>query len=462
MAELADALDLGSSPARGGGSNPPFRTRPLAPLEGREFKLSFEIVNVNTCKRNLVAEIPADKVELEIDTLARKFAQRAKVPGFRPGKVPVNIVKQRYLADLRSDATQDIIQRCWKDAVETHRLEPISEPVVQDLKDEAGSPLRFTLAFEVLPELEVKDYKGISVTVEAVKIEDSDVEKALDELRERQAQYVPVEEGEAVDGHMLTLMVDGVFSDGSKPIHEDEVRCVIGSPETNETFSEKLRGAKVGETRTFDVSYPEGYHRRRFAGKLVHYTAVVKEIKEKHLAEPGDEFAKDFGAENLEALKARIRDELVTKGARTAEKKAREALIDDIVRRTAFDVPESLVQDELKDHARRIATNLAHQGIDVNKISFDWKKLFEEERPAAEQAVRRAMVLDAIARHENLEITEAELEAEFEKLAEGTGKSAAAVRAQFEKDKRIQGFRERLRQNKSLDFIFRNANITRG
>jgi trigger factor len=424
--------------------------------------LSLEIVSISGCKRNLVAEIPAETVEREIDTLARKYAQRAKVPGFRPGKVPLNVVKQRYSAELRSDATQDIVQRSWKEAVEGNHLEPISEPVLEDLKDEAGAPLRFTLAFEVLPSLEIKDYKGVAVTVEGGRIETDDVEKALGGLREQQAQYVPVEEGEARDGHMVTLTVDGVFEDGGKPIHEDDVTCIIGSAETNETFTEKLRGAKLGETRAFDVSYPPGHHRKKFAGKVVHYRATVKEMKGKHLPELNDEFAKDLGANNLEELRNKIRDELVTKAERTAEKKAREALVDEVAQRNSFDVPDCLIEDELKDHARRVATNLAHQGIDVNKISIDWKRVFQEERPSAEKAVRRSMVLDAVARQENIDLTEAEVEAEFEKLAAGTGKSSAALRAQFEKDKRIQGFREHLRQNKALDFMFRNANINRG
>ena len=424
--------------------------------------MSSEIVNINSCKRNLVAEIPVDQVEQEVDALARKYAQRAKVPGFRPGKVPLNIIKQRYLSDLRNDATQDIIQRCWKDAVEEHHLEPISEPVVEDLKDEAGAPLRFTLAFEVLPALEIKDYKGIAVILESVKVEDADVEKTLEALREQHAQYVPIEGGEALDGCMVSLTLDGVFEDGAKPIHKDEVTCIIGSPETNQTFSENLRGAKTGEARAFEVTYPADYHRKNFAGKKIRYNAVIKEMKEKHLSELGDDFAKDLGANDIEDLRTKIRNELVTKEERTAEKKSREALMDDIVQRNPFDVPDCLIQDELKDHARRIAANLVDQGIDVNKISIDWKKIFEEERPNAEKAVRRSMVLDAVARQERFEITEAELEAEFEKLAQDTGKSAAAVRAQIEKDKRIQGFREHLRQNKALDFIFCNANITRG
>ena len=424
--------------------------------------MTLEIVSISSCKRNLVAEIPAETVEQEIDVLAQKYAQRAKVPGFRPGKVPLSVVKQRYSVELRNDATQDIVQRSWREAVEEHHLEPISEPVLEDIKDQAGAPLRFTLAFEVLPSLEIKDYKGVSVKLDNSKIESGDVDKALESLREQQAQYVPIEEGEARDGHMVTLTVDGVFEDGGKPIHEDDVTCIIGGPETNETFTEKLRGAKLGETRAFDVSYPPDHHRKRFAGKVVHYHATIKEMKGKHLPDLNDEFAKDLGTNNLEELRNRIRDELVTKAERSAEKKAREALIDEVAQRNSFDVPDCLIDDELKDHARRVASNLAHQGIDVNKISIDWKKVFQEERPNAEKSVRRSMVLDAVAKQENIDLSEAELEGEFEKLAAGTGKSSAALRAQFEKDKRIQGFREHLRQNKALDFMFRNANINRG
>jgi len=428
----------------------------------QETKLNLEIVDVNSCQKNLVVEVPADEVDREVDKLALEYAKRAKVPGFRPGKVPLSIIKQRYGAELRSDATQDIIRRCWKEALETRDLHPLSEPAVKDRQDQPGTPFKFTLSFEILPPIEIKDYKGITVTVPSAAIEETDVDKALEALREQHAQFVPYESGEIKNGHHVTLTVDGEFEGGGKPLHEEEVTCVVGDPQTNETFSESLRGAKLAEVRSFDVTYAADYHRKRFAGKTVHYSVAIKDIKEKHLAELNVEFAKDVGVETLEELRNKVRDDLITNARRSAEKKAREAVLDTIVQRHSFEVPESLVHDELEEHARRIATNLARQGIDVNKTSIDWKKVFEEERPRAEQAVRRGLILDAVARQEGLEVSEAEIEVEFQKLAEGMNKSVAAIRAQFEKDKRIQGFREHLRQNKALDFIYRNANISGG
>jgi trigger factor len=293
-------------------------------------------------------------------------------------------------------------------------------------------------------------------------VDDVEVENALESLREQHAQFVPCEASEIKNGHYVSLTIDGQFEGGGKPLHEEDVTCVVGDPQTNETFSDNLRGAKLGDVRSFDVTYPADYHRKRFAGRAVHYTVTIKDIKDKHLAELNEEFAKDLGEESLEGLKNKVRDDLITNTRRSAEKKAREAALDAIVQRHTFDIPESLVRDELEEHARGIATNLARQGIDVNKTSIDWKKAFEEQRPHAEQAVRRSLVLDAIARQEKLEVTEDELEAEFQKLGESVNKTAAAVRAQFEKDKRIQGFREHLLQNKALDFIYRNANISRG
>jgi trigger factor len=419
-------------------------------------------VNINGVKRNLVVEIPAEQVEHEIESLARKLALRVRVPGFRPGKVPLSVVRQRYAADLRDEATHEIVQRFWKETIAAHQIRPLAEPVVEGLKHEPGFPLSFTLAFEVLPEFEVKDYGGVPITMDSSAVEETAVDAAIESLREQQAQYIPVENGEASDGNMVSVTVDGIPDGGGRPIHEDDISFVIGDPETHESFSENLRGVKGGETRSFDVTYPEDHHRKRLAGKLVHYSVKVKDIKEKQLVELNDDFAKDLGAESLARLRERVRDELITKATRAAEKKAREAVIDEVVRRNTFDVPDCLVEEELQNHARRIASSLARQGIDVNKTSLDWKKIFAEQRPAAEQSVRRSIVLDAIARKEEIEVTDEDLNREFETLAAGSGKSAAAVRAQFDKDNRIPSFKEHLRQNKALDFTFRNATISRG
>jgi trigger factor len=424
--------------------------------------LNLDIVDVNSCKKNLVAEVPLEQVEEELGRLARKYAQQAKVPGFRPGKVPLSVIKQRYGSELRSDMTQEIINRTWKQAVAERGLVPLAEPVVEKVEAEPGQSLKFVVSFEVLPKIEVTDYKGVSVTVSPVAVQDADVEAGIDHLREEHAQFVPIENAQARDGHLLTITLDGTFEGGGKPIHEEDVTLNIGAPQTNREFSENLQGARIEDVRSFDVSYPEVYHQKRLAGKKLHYQVKVKDIKEKQVPEINDDFARDLGSASLDELKGKIRDELITKAKQAAEEKARETALDQLVQRVPFDVPESLVREELEDNARRIAANLARQGIDVSKTSIDWKKIFDEERPFAEKSVRRRLVLDTIARQEKIEVTDAEVDAEFGKMAERGGKSAAAIRAQFEKDQRLQIFRMYLTQNKALDFIYRNATISEG
>jgi trigger factor len=424
--------------------------------------LSSEVINVSGCKKNLVVEIPSEQIDEEIDRLALSYASRAKVPGFRPGKVPLSVVKRRFASELRKEATQDLISRSWKQALSDHHLNPLAEPHVEDLKDETGNPLRFTISFEVLPALEVANYEGLSVKVQAPEIEETQVGQALETLREQHAQYAPVEEESISNGHLVTIKLDGEFEGGGKPLHEDDVNLIVGDPRTNEDFSANLRGARIGEARTFTVSFPPDHPRKRFAGKKVHYRLEVKDVKEKHLPGLDDEFARDMGSESLQELRAKIHDDLVRNAERLAEEKAKEEVLDQIVRSHAFDVPDALIEDELEERARQVAAKLTYQGIDVNKTSINWKKVFDEERPHAEQVVRRRMILDAIVRQEGLEVTEAEMDQEFERLSRVAEKSAAALRAQFEKDQRIQSLRAHLLRNKALDFIFRNANISRG
>ncbi|HSW38863.1 MAG TPA: trigger factor [Acidobacteriota bacterium] len=425
--------------------------------------MTLEIIEVNSCKRNLAVEVPAEEVEKEIIGLAREYARTAKIPGFRPGKVPLNIIRQRYMADLTQEATLKIIDRCWKDAIAEHDLHPLAQPSVQDVQNEPGGSLKFTVSFEVLPSLKIDNYTGIDVTLPSSEVPDEKVAEAVENLREQNAQFIPVDEGEACDGHHLTLTVEGRF-DGNiaPPTREDDVVMVIGDPQTNTEFSDNLRGARAGETRTFKISYPEDYHRKQFAGKNVGYTIHVKDIKEKRLADLNDDFAKDHGYDSLEALKKKVRDDLVTQAKRNAEKKARESLLDTIIERHTIDIPECLVQEELEVYANRITRTLAYQGIDVAQTKIDWEKMLNGERPKAEQSVRRGLLLDEIARRENISVMEEDLVSELENFAAGTNKSAVALRAQLEKEQRIQVFEQQIRRNKALEFLYHNANIIVG
>jgi len=420
------------------------------------------MVDVSGCRKSLIFEIPGEEVEDAIHQLALSYTARVKVPGFRPGKVPLGVVKQRFASELRSEATQDLISRSWEQAVSELHLAPLTKPQVEDLHGDPGQPLKFKLSFEVLPQLEISNYNGVGTSIRSKEVDEKEVDLAMEGLRQQHAQYAPVEDKPAADSDLVTVRLDGEFEGGGKPIHDDNINIIVGDPRTAEEFSANLRGARIGDVRSFPVRFSPEHKRKQYAGKTVHYCLEIKDIKEKLLPELNEDFARDMGSGTLEELRSKVRDELVRNAERLAEEKAREEALDEIVRSHSFEVPDSLVAEELQAIAHRVAANLAYEGIDVSRTSINWKDIFEQERPRAEQAARRGMVLDAIARQEHLEVAESELDQEFERLSRTSEKSAVALRAQFEKNQRIHSLRGHLLRNKALDFIFRNANISRG
>jgi len=421
--------------------------------------LTVEITQVNSCRKNLSAEISAEELEKEIEKIAREYSRTAKVPGFRPGKTPTGIIRRRFEKEIQEEASQRIMDRVWKEAIDANNFKPLTQPEVKEFENKPGAPLKFTLTFEELPPLEVKDYKGVEVKQNSAEIKEEDVTQAIEHIREQYAQFVPVE-GEAKDGHHLLTDIDGLTEGESAPFHDKDITLVVGHSQSIAEFSENLRGAKVDETRSFEVTYPEDYQSKKIAGKKVAYKVLVKEIKDRQLPELNNDFAKDIGFDSFEALRAKMHEDLVTKAGTIAEKKAREELLDGIVGRQPIDVPECLVTEELNEYVRRMINNLAYQGFDVKQTAgFDWKKIYDEQRPHAEQSVRRMIFLDAIARQENLEVSEEEISAELDQLASQSRKSAEAWRADFEKTNRMDELKQNLLQDKALDFIYRNANI---
>jgi len=423
--------------------------------------LTVEITQVNGCKKNLAGEIPAEEFEKELEKIAREYARSVKIPGFRPGKTPVNIIRRRFEKDIHDEASQRIMDRVWQDAVDANNLRPLTRPEIKEFENKPGNPLKFTLAFEELPQLEVKDYNGVEVKQASAEVKEENVTKTIDQVREQYAQFVPVE-GEAKDGHILTMDIDGLAEGESAPLHDEDVEFTVGHSQSIAEFSENLRGAKINEPRSFEYVYPDDYQNKKLAGKKVAYTVLIKDIKERQLPELNDDFAKDIGYENVEAFRARIHSDLAAQAESIAEKNAREELLDAIIERQPVEVPECLVAEEQGTLANRLVYQLAYQGYDVRQTpGFDWKKIYDEQRPRAEQSVRRMIFLDAIARQENLEVSEGDVSAELDKLAAQTRKSADAWRAEYEKNNRMDELKQGLLQQKALDFIYRNANIRR-
>jgi len=422
--------------------------------------LTVEITQVNNCRKNLANEISAKEFEIELEKVAREYARNVKIPGFRPGKVPTNIIRRRMEKDICAEAAQRVIDRVWNEAIDANAIKPLTMPEITELENSPGNPLKFTLSFEELPPLEVKDYKGVEVRQDSVEIKDEDLARAIDGVREQYSQFVPVE-GEAKDGHYVLANVDGLIEGESAPHHDEDITLIVGHPQTTAEFSEKLRGAKVDDTISFEVNYPDDYQNKHLAGKKTTYTVLVKDIKERQLPEINDDFAKDIGFDNADMFRARIQADLAKHTGMAAEKKAKEQLLDSIIERQPIDVPDCLVTEELGNYAQNMINSLAYEGLNVKEAaaSFDWKKIYDEQRPHATRQVRRMIFLDAIARQENIEVSEDEISAELNKMAIQMHKSAEALKAEYEKANRTDAFKKNLLYGKTLDFIYHNAII---
>jgi trigger factor len=268
-----------------------------------------------TCKREVELEIPAENVQKATEKVARDIARVARVPGFRPGKAPITLIRRRFADDIQGEVVQSLVPEYLEKALDEKKMTPVTRPEVDQVQFKEGEPLKFRAVFEVLPDFELGDYKNLQVSIDEIKIGDEQVEKTLEEMRERGASYVPVEGRPAKDGDYVLLKLIGTPAGGGEPVQADNILCHLGGEETLESFTENLRGANPGETKQFESRYPDDYPDQKLAGKTYNYSVDVQGIKEKKLPELNDEFAKDAAGEQggvttLEELRKKIRENL--------------------------------------------------------------------------------------------------------------------------------------------------------
>src|SRR6266852_105844 len=264
-----------------------------------------------TCRRELELEIPAEEVTKKIESVAKEFARLANVPGFRRGKAPVSLIRRKFAEDIKGEVLQSLVPERVEKAVAEQKLTPVSQPKVDKLDFNEGQPLKFRAVFEVLPEFELGDYKNLSFEMPTMDVTDEDVNKTLEEMRERAAAFAPVEGRAAENGDFVQLKLLGTPEGGGEPVQADSVLCHIGAEETLESFNENLRGANVGDHKDFDVQYPADYPDAKLAAKKFQYSVDVTGIKTKKLPDLNDEFAKDVSdATTLDELRTKVREGL--------------------------------------------------------------------------------------------------------------------------------------------------------
>jgi trigger factor len=413
-----------------------------------------------TCRRELDLEIPAEEVSKATEKVAKDFAKVARVPGFRPGKAPVSLIKRRFASDIKGEVLQTLVPEHVEKAVAEQKLTPVSQPQVDKLEYNEGQPLKFRASFEVLPEFSLGDYKNLEIEMPETAITDETVANTLAEMQQRAAAFAPVEGRVVQNDDYVQVKLLGTPEGGGEPLQADSVLCHVGAEETMEPFNENLRGANVGDHKAFDVDYPADYPDAKLAGKKFHYSVDVLGIKTKKLPEINDEFAKDVSdAASLDELKKKVREGLEHERDLRQKELQREKIIAELVKLHDFPVPESLIEHQMDVRLERVVRSLAQQGVDPRAVNVDWVSLRKRQQERAKDDVKAELIIDRIATEEKIDVTEEELQQELAHMASHSGESAEAIRARLTKQGALDRMKAKLRSDKTVDWLAQNARV---
>ena len=412
-------------------------------------------------KREIEVQIPAEAVTRETETLIQKYQKLARLPGFRRGHVPASVIKQRFSEDIKSEVVDALVPRYFRQETEKLGLIPVSQPQVTDLHVHDGEPLRFKASFEVMPEIKVEGYKELRAEKPEITVTEQEVEESLSSLREQHATFSAIEGRPLADGDYAQVSLHGEPKDGEgKPVHMDDILVEIAGKNTMPEFTENLRGTSVGDERTFEVTYPQDTSDQRLAGKTFTYTVKVLGLKQKALPELNDQFAKELGEEftSLDLVRQRIREGMEQERKHSAEHTAKDKLVDELVKRNEFEVPEALVDRQIDVRLERGLRALAAQGMrqeDLKKM--DLNRLRAGQRDQALQEVKASLLLEKIAEEEHIEVSDAEIDREIEALATQSKQTPEAIRARLTRDGALDRIRHRIRSEKTLDFLYHQS-----
>lgn len=428
--------------------------------------MKSEIVDVNETRRDLTVEVPSTVVDEAIGHAAAKIGRAARIPGFRPGKVPATVVRQRFKGQVMQDVAEQLVAKAVGDALTERGVEPIETPDIKDLVLEEGKPLTFKASFDVMPSFDPGDLTTVEATQPAATVADEVVNQSLERLRERAARFEAVETGAVEAGHTVVVSLErqGTDKDSKKgePDKHDQVSIELGAPSNPPGFDAEMIGMTPGTTKSFTITYPADYTIAELAGGTVDYTVTLKEIKKRVVPPLDDELAKDLGEfDSLDALRARVREDLEHEAMHAAERQLRQDLLKQLAARVPFTVPATLVDREIDRRLEDFARRLMDQRIDPRQANIDWNAFREGQREPATEAVASAIVLDEIARRENVAVTEADLDAELQRYAEQTGHTVPSIRARLQKDGELGRLAAGLRREKAVSLVMSKAHITK-
>ncbi|GIO27705.1 trigger factor [Ornithinibacillus bavariensis] len=413
----------------------------------------------------LTFEVSAEDFETALDKAFKKVVKTVQVPGFRKGKMPRALFEKRFGVEaLYQDAVDIVLPDAYVKAVEDTGIEPIDQPSIDIEQIERGNTLIFTAEVTVKPEVKLGDYKGLEVEEQDSTVSDEDVEKELEQLRERHAELVVKEEGTVQEGDTVVMdfegFLDGEAFDGGKGENHS---LEIGSGQFIPGFEEQLVGKEAGVETEINVTFPEDYHAEELAGKEATFKVTIHEIKSKELPELDDEFAKDVDdeVETLDALKAKLREELETEKKQNAENAKREELINKVTENAEVEIPDVMVKTELDRMMREFEQRLQMQGMTLDLYyqfsGQDEDALKEQMREDAGKRVKTNLTLEAIIKAESLEVSEEDITAELENMATMYGTDVEQLTQMLGGN--TDAIKEDLLFRKAIDYLVDNSKV---
>ncbi len=418
-------------------------------------KLKLE--ELSPVRKRIEVEIPAGTVQSELDRAFAAVGRAARLRGFRPGKAPRPVLECVFGERVRQDVLERLIGESLKQALDTHRLAVVGTPDVEAEGLTPGQALRYAATIDVRPVIEVRDLSGLEAVRPTAVVSDAEVDEVLESLRQSVAQLRPIEGRTIVEaGDVVTVDVTSRV-DGGEPVRREGVMLEAGAGSFPEALERLLVGQPLGARRAFDVTYPADHPRPALAGKRVHFDVEVKEIRLKELPPLDDDFARDHGrCETLAELRARIRADLEERAAQRAEEIARATVVDQLIARHPFEVPPSLVERRTEAWLASLDVKLA---ADAAEREAQLERLRAELRPGAERDVRAELVLEAVAAHAGITVSEDDVAAEIAALAAREGRAPERVRAFYERPEARAALRARLVRERALAHVMRHATI---
>jgi trigger factor len=424
--------------------------------------MNVNIEEISTIKKKVSIEIPENDVTKEVDSFYKDLGKKAKIKGFRPGKVPRDILVRYFKDYVKAEVVQKLIQDTYPQVLSENDLHPVSPPVIDPGEFVDGKPFQYSAVIEVKPEIKLEGYIGLKIEGKKEEVKEEEVEERLRNLQNLHANLKTISEARPIQTGDYVIIdyeasMDGKPLEGGKTI---DFTVEVGSGQFIPAFEEKLIGLKPEEEKEIEVSFPEDYGYQKWAGKTVSFHAKIKEIKEKILPPLDDEFAKDLGDySSLEELKAKLKGEIEKEKALTLERQLKDKVVDQLIEASPFEVPQSLVEEQVKALVSDTKLRLAAQGVDLKKLGLSEEKLQGDYRSMAEKQVRTFLILEKIAGQEGMAVTDEEVEDRLKEMAERMHQKFDVVKRYYEKNELLPEVKVGMIRDKTLNFLLEKAEI---